>query len=907
MSAIEQLPASIGGPAGAELRARRRRMSPGRVQYLRFKAKYQDALLLYRMGDFYECFDDDAHTLSRVLDVALTARDVGGGERSALAGIPHHALDNYLGRLIGAGLKVAIAEQTSDKPSPDSGGIVDRAVVRVVTPGTVLDSELLESSRPNYLLSSVVDGETAGLAWIDVSTGEFAAAEVSEADLLGQIERISPVELLVDDRSFDLIDAAQSDGWAPRGDGDGSPVVRRLDGAVLDFDEASASLKRHFDAPTLEPFDLASSELATCAAAAALGYVVETQMGNAPFIPTLRRHRSDRFMYVGANTMRDLEVLEPSSSGGPTLLGVLDRTVTAMGARLIRSWLVTPLMDIAELRVRQRAVERFHSDAGRAMGVKAALSDVPDLERLLAKVSQRRCSPRELRRLVSGLDRCPELIELVEDHDSGDAMSPLFSGIGHHEELRSLIDTAIADEPAAKVGDGDVIRRGFDADLDRLRDSARSGRNGIAEIESTAREDTGIKNLKVGYNRVFGYYIEVSRPNLALVPDAWERRQTLVNGERFITPALKELELQVIDADGQIEQLQSEIFARVVGQVAEHAAQVSQTASAIARLDVCRSLADAARDGDWTMPVLDEGDTMSFEDARHPVVESVQGPGRFVPNTIELSNRESQVLIITGPNMSGKSTYIRQAAVLTLLSQIGSMVPASSARLGLVDRIFTRVGASDDLAGGRSTFMVEMVETASMLNQATKRSLAILDEIGRGTSTYDGLAIARAVVEFIHDSRNVGCKTLFATHYHEMTELGESLARARNMRVEVAEDDGRVSFLYRIVPGGADRSYGVHVARLAGMPSSVITRALEILGDLESGSSRNPTAVDSGERDNIQLGMFAPMTADQTSTEPSEALKLAAGTDVESLTPLQAMNVLDDLRRMAREELADGE
>ena len=874
-------------------------MSPGRVQYLRFKAKYQDALLLYRMGDFYECFDDDAHTLSRLLDVALTARDVGGGERSALAGIPHHALDNYLGKLIGAGLKVAIAEQTSD--APGSGGVVDRAVVRVLTPGTVLDASLLERSRPNYLLSCVARDDKAGLAWLDASTGEFAAHDIPLTLLQDEIARINPSEILADPNAFDVIGESEADVQPSTDDAD-RPVVRRLDGFVLDYESAALDLMRHFGTSSLEVFDLHGDELATCAAASAIAYLVDTQMGNAPYVGTLRHHRSDYYMYVGAGTLRDLDVLEPSAANGPTLLETLDRTWTPMGGRLLRRWLVTPLMDLDELRERQLAVGKLHDDGTLILGIKDALDGMPDLERLVAKVSQQRASARELRRLVSGLDRCPALLELVGLGDDGTPLSPLFDGISAHGELRLLVDAAIVDHPPARLGDGEVIRTGFDSELDALRDTAGAGRSGIAAIESSARDETGIKSLKIGFNRVFGYYIEVSKSNLSFVPDHWERRQTLVNGERYVTPRLKELESQVVDADERAVDIQTSILSRVLAQASEHAAQISRTAAAIARLDVCLSLAEVARNGGWVMPVVDHGSRLRFEDARHPVVESVLGPGRFVPNTIDMSNSESQILIITGPNMSGKSTYIRQAAILVLLSQIGSMVPASEARVGLVDRIFTRVGATDDLAAGRSTFMVEMIETASMLNQATPRSLAVLDEIGRGTSTYDGLAIARAVVEFIHDSQTVGCKTMFATHYHEMTEVGNSLERARNMRVEVAEEDGTLSFLYRLAEGGADRSYGVHVARLAGLPRAVVTRALEILGELEAGSTRKVASVDSGVADNIQLGMFTP-TREDDFTVRSEALRLAAETEVEEMTPLEAMNLLNKLSDLARSEL----
>ena len=524
-----------------------------------------------------------------------------------------------------------------------------------------------------------------------------------------------------------------------------------------------------------------------------------------------------------------------------------------------------------------------------------ALADIPDLARLNNRLSLGKSEPRELRSVLNGLNRAPQLIELVFDSTTQDVISPLFDGISNHNQVRELIDSAIADDPPFRVGDGNVIKTGFDHDLDVLRTSASRARAEIAKIEQKARESSGIPNLKVGHNRVFGYYIEVSRSYLNQVPPEFQRRQTLVNAERYITPELKDLESQVLRACDRISELEQSIYRRVCQQVSEHASAIMRTAAAIANIDVCLSLARIASDNDWVLPFVDNGDTLKFEDGRHPVVENVLGYGRFVPNDIDLSNSENQLLIITGPNMSGKSTYIRQAAVLVILAQIGSFVPAKFARVGIVDRIFTRIGISDDIAGGRSTFMVEMVETASILNQATSRSLAILDEIGRGTSTYDGLAIARSVAEFIHNSPTLGCKTLFATHYHEMTGLGEVLPRVQNLRVAVAEEGDSIQFLYRIEPGGADRSYGIHVATLAGMPNPVVDRARELLVELESYAGNS--ALTNTASDHMQLDMFnsAPMT--------TEFIRAISELDTDNLTPIEALNRLYELKEAAREEL----
>ena len=845
------------------------------------------------MGDFYECFDDDARILSKLLDVALTARDVGGGQKAPLAGIPYHALDTHISRLVASGLKIAIAEQTTTTPNAE--GIVDRAVVRIITPGTVLDHSLLEQTKPNYLAACVIEDDRAGLAWLEASTGIFVATELHAADIIDQIERLEPAEILVDTESRILLEDVTASDPA-RKSALSNAVIRDIDETTLDIELAEDTLKKHFNTDTLDPFELSGRPSATVAAACAIEFLAQTQIGRLPFITTLQRHRPERHMYIPAAALRDLEVLTPTVEGGPTLLSTLDTTRTPMGARLLREWLSAPLTDLDELNTRQLAINILHSDSTLRSNLDQILTNAPDLARLVNRLTLGRSEPREIRSLFRGLEKAPTIRELTFDSQTSAPLSALFDGISSHEEVRELIDRAIVEDPPFRSSDGGIIKPDFDFDLDRLRSTASRARAEIAQIEAKARESSGIPNLKVGHNRVFGYYIEVSRSHLEKVPPEFERKQTLVNAERFITPELKELENQVLRASEQITELEQSIYHRVCLQIAEHAAAIMRTANVIANIDVCLALASIAAENDWTLPFLDNGDTLKIEDGRHPVVEHVLGSGRFVPNDIHASNSESQLLIITGPNMSGKSTYIRQAAILTILAQIGSFVPAKSARIGIVDRIFTRIGISDDIAGGRSTFMVEMVETAGILNQATSRSLAILDEIGRGTSTYDGLAIARAVAEFIHDSNALGCKTLFATHYHEMTALGDTLPRAKNLRVAVAEEGDSIQFLYRIAQGGADRSYGIHVAMLAGMPTPVVERARELLTELENHS--NNAATTHVQHNHLQLDLFNP-------PDNTEFLRSVSEIDTDNITPIEALNRLNELKESARKELND--
>jgi len=859
---------------------KKRRLSPGRRQYLEIKAQHPDALLLVRMGDFYETFDEDAQVMADVLDITLTARDVGGGARSPLAGIPYHALESYLGRLISAGLKVAICEQTSDPAL--SKGIVDRAVVRLVTPGTVLEPGLLDNGRNNYLAAAVVDGDRAGIAYIDITTSEFVTRDLPLDLLRDELDAIGPAEVILDAAADQLLGGADTTGY----------VRRLMAEGRLDAELAGERLRQHFKTATLEPFGCESKPLAAMAAASVLEFLRETQLGSLPQVTTLRTMSEAGYMMLDRRARRDLEVFESlgGRDGAPTLLGTLDHTRSPLGKRLLRERVARPLMDLDELNRRLDGVASWVEGAGPRASARDLLDRVPDLERLTNRVRAFSASPRDLAALARGLGQLPGLIETAKS-------AGVESGITLIDDARALIGAAIADEPPMSAGGGDAIRTGFDTELDEIRTLSGEAKSYIAGLETTAREETGIKSLKVGYNKVFGYYIEVSRSNLDAVPEAWDRRQSLVGGERFITPELKEYEAKVLTARDRISEVERSVFRRVCGEVAGYADRIMAVATAVAEMDVLIALAQAASDNGWVRPDLNDGDALDIKAGRHPVVEAALGPGRFVSNDVQLSSGDQQLAIITGPNMAGKSTYIRQAAILVLMAQIGSFIPAESASIGLVDRIFTRSGLADDIAGGQSTFMVEMVETAAILHQATKRSLIVLDEIGRGTSTYDGLSIARAVAEHIHNSPRLGCKTLFATHYHEMTALADLLPRAVNFQIAVSEEDGEIVFLHRIVPGGADRSYGVHVGRLAGLPPAVIARAWDLLAELESNGPLAPADAVGNSGPAVQLSLMSG---------PSPVDDALAEIDVSNLTPLQAITELYRLQEMAGRDGEDG-
>jgi DNA mismatch repair protein MutS len=850
--------------------------TPARLQYLGIKAEHPDDILLFRMGDFYETFDTDAEVVAKVLEIALTSREFGKGERVPLAGIPYHALNSYLGKLVRAGHRVALCEQTSDPAT--SKGLVDREVVRVVTPGTVVEDFILDPTSNSYLASVFIADGQAGLAYADITTSEFATGQF-DADLLtDELTRLAPAEILLPEGLELQTGNRPAVALSPHLFGQGA---------------ATDTLKRHFRVASLEPFGCEGLPLAVRAAGALIEYLGKSNGTALAQITGLMTYSVESHMVLDPQTIRNLELFEGGRWGdrGASLTSVLDDTRTSMGARLLRRWVGTPLLDISRLQARLDAVEWFHSSALRRGGVAELLAGVSDIERLVNRVRGSTATPRDLAALRDSLKLSPQVRERLSDEEDADQVSDLASRIGTHQEVVDLIDAAIADDPPLSVGQGRVIRRGYSSELDGIRDGAKSARDYIAGLEAQERDRTGVKSLKVGFNKVFGYYIEVSKANTDRVPDDYIRRQTLVNAERYVTDEMKEYESRVLNAQERVAEVEVGLFRNVCSEVARSADQVLVTGRALARVDVLRALGDVAASRNYVRPELTTDTALVIEQGRHPVVEKLLPPGRFVPNDSRLATQDEQLVVLTGPNMAGKSTFIRQVAIIALMAQIGSFVPARSASVGLVDRIFTRVGMQDDLTVGQSTFMVEMVETAAILNHATERSLIILDEIGRGTSTYDGLAIARATAEYIHNHPGLGCRTLFATHYHELTQLAQTLPRVRNHNVSVAEEGGEVVFLHRIVPGGADRSYGVHVARLAGLPPGVIDRAWDVLAELErSGSQNGPAAESSPAKQLSFLGASPAVVEELLALDPS------------TMTPLEAITRLYELKERARDQ-----
>jgi DNA mismatch repair protein MutS len=866
-------------------------VTPLRRQYLKVKQKYPEAIVFFRLGDFYETFDEDAKVASRELDVVLTSREMGKGQRVPMAGIPHHALDNYLAKLINRGHKVAICEQLT----PPGKGLVERDVIRVVTPGTVVEPNLLNSKSNNYLASLVIEGGKAGIAYVDITTSEFSTTELPAERGIPELERLQPSELLI-----------------PQGAADYTQLpftITRLDDYWFDLEIARESLLEHFGVATLEGYGCGGLPLAIMAAGALIHYVKETQKQTLPQLSKLATYSTDSFMVLDGQTIRNLELFQGGRWGeaGNSLLSVIDLTRTPMGGRLLRNWLGHPLLDLTLLNRRQEAVAWLHQNSLVRQKAVSLLSDVADLERLIGRVASGKVIPRELLALRSSLEKVPDLKTAMTNGAGIDWLGDELKPCPDIVDLitRAISPDVIRSEPG-NLEQGGVIREGFSPELDEIRRSSKDAKQYLAGLEQKERQRTRIKSLKVGYNRVFGYYIEISRANLDLVPSDYIRKQTLAEAERFFTPELKEFESLILNAQEKIADLEAAIFRQVCQQISAVGEHVLATARAIAQIDVFSSLAEVAVRHGYVHPLLTNEDVIDIKGGRHPVVEQSIGRHSFVPNDAYLCNRDNQLIILTGPNMSGKSTYLRQVALIILLAQIGSFVPADSATIGIVDRIFTRIGAQEDLAAGQSTFMVEMTEAANILNNATPRSFIILDEIGRGTSTYDGLSIAWAVAEFIHNHPDLGTKTLFATHYHELVELADVLPRVKNFNVAVAEEGDRVVFLRKIVPGGTDRSYGIHVARLAGLPKSVIIRAQEVLADMEGSASqksiehalpggalRRPRRMGGRRRkDPLQIPLFS-----KNSLLADEIARL----DVDSLSPLEAITKLYELKRMAQE------
>ncbi|MDD4923645.1 MAG: DNA mismatch repair protein MutS [Dehalococcoidales bacterium] len=854
--------------------------TPIRQQYLKIKQQYPHAILFFRLGDFYETFDEDAKITSRELEIVLTSRSMGKNYKIPMAGIPYHAVDDYLAKLIKRGYKVAICEQMT-KPG-ETKGIVERDVVRLVTPGTVVEPGLLEGKDNNYLAAVITDEDTAGIAYVDITTSEFTTTQMPLARIGVELERLQPAEIVV-----------PQDSQLP--EVNMQPSVSHIENYWFELEIARKTLLDHFEASALDGYGCAKLPLAIRAAGAVLYYLKKTQKGVLNQITHLSTYTAALFMALDATTQANLELFRSAVSGNTSgsLLSVIDLTKTSMGGRMLKRCLGQPLLDLNQLAVRQDAVGWFLGDNITRRQIIDKLGDIADLERLTNRIRSNIALPQELIALKHSLEVIPELIKIFESIDFA-PVDWLKIKLKPQPELIALIAQSIEECPTSALGEGGVIRHGFSEELDKLRLASKDARQYLASLEKQEREKTGIKSLKVGYNRVFGYYIEISQANLPQVPDSYIRKQTLVNGERFFTPELKEYESVILNAKERIYELENEIFRRICQQAAAYGENLLSLANTLAETDVFSSLAEAASRNNYTRPELNNGDAIIIKQGRHPVVERSLRQGEFIANDITLSNDDTQLIILTGPNMAGKSTYLKQVAVIVLMAQIGSYVPAERAVIGLVDRIFTRIGAREDLASGQSTFMVEMVETANILNNATPKSLLILDEIGRGTSTYDGMAIARSVVEYIHNYKGLGAKTLFATHYHELVQLADYLPRVRNFNVAVAEEAGNVIFLHRIIPGGVDKSYGIHVAKLAGMPKPVIHRADEVLEELESASRTNsarPLKKQHKEEAVPQLSLFG---------QKPQALEELEKLDINALTPLEALNKLYELQKKAR-------
>ena len=869
------------------------KLTPAMQQYRHFKSQHQDAILFFRMGDFYEMFYEDAVLAADLLGLTLTARNHGKGSGEVpLAGVPHHAMEGYVTRLIQMGRKVAICEQVEDPKK--AKGVVKRDVVQVVSPGTALADSMLDGPANNYLVSLCTEEGRAGLAAIDLSTGDFSLSELASEELVDEVESLGPAELLLPEEAGEGLERLRQELQA-------GLAVSTLEPWQFDYHAAYETLTQQLKVRTLKGFDCEDVPLAVRAAGAAVAYLRDNQRGSVDHINRVTRRRRSDFMLLDANAQRNLDLLRNQHDGGRTgsLLGILDRTRTPMGARLLRQWLVAPLVQVDAISARLDAVGELIESRREQAQLAELLAGIGDLERIMARICCQRANARDLWGLGRSLGRIPEIAALVETLGADLLRRSIARDqLPDTKPLVELLAKALVDDPPASITEGGLIRDGYDDQVDELRHVSAGGRDWISRLQASERERTGIASLKIGYNQVFGYYIEISRANLDRAPEEYMRKQTLANAERYITSELKEYEEKVLGAEERLHSRESELFLQLRTDTADWASPVQQTARCIATLDVIGTLAEVARDRGYTRPGVDAGHTIEITGGRHPVVEDQLPPGRFVPNDVRIDAQARQLLLITGPNMAGKSTILRQVGLLTIMAQMGSFVPAAAATVGVADRIFTRVGASDNLIRGESTFMVEMQEAASLLNNATPRSLVLIDELGRGTSTYDGLSIAWAMVEFLHQDERARARTMFATHYHELTELADSLERVANCNVLVREEGDHVVFLHRMAAGAADRSYGINVAQMAGMPASVVRRASEILDQLER--DHVPAEItprpDAGTAP-AQLSLFT-----LESERRIQALATAVEElDVSSMTPLDALNKIDEWKKLLRE------
>ena len=858
--------------------------SPMMQHYLQTKEEYKDCILFYRLGDFYEMFFDDAINVSRELELTLTGKDCGQAERAPMCGIPYHAAETYISRLISKGYKVAICEQLEDPKK--AKGIVKRDVIRVVTPGTVMESNLLEEKKNNYLMCIYKSGIFYGVTVCDISTGDFRTTQIKDnnnfALLMDEISRYSPAELIVNPMMYECSEEIEK--IRTRFD----VYITKLEEEEFVENEDTTAIAYNLvndNDDKVDSFD--GMELCRFSTNAMIRYLQDTQKTNLDHINKLVIYNVTKYMSLDINARRNLEITEKlrDKSKKGTLLWVLDKTATAMGGRMLRRWLSDPLVDDVQINKRLNAVEELKNNIILRGDITEALKKVYDIERLAGKIAYGSVNGRELISLKNSASQLPEIKGILSNTNSK-LLKELFESLDDLQDIYKLIDDTIIDEPPISTKEGGLIKLGYNEEIDKLKTATTDGKKWLIELEAKEKEETGIKNLKVGYNKVFGYYIEVSKSNVGLVPDRYIRKQTLTTGERYITEELKNLENQILGAEERVIQIEYNVFVEVREKIERQLQRIQKTANVISILDVLCSFANVAEDQGYVKPEVDNSGIIDIKDGRHPVIEKILPSGSFVQNDTYLDKEENRLSIITGPNMAGKSTYMRQVALITLMAQCGSFVPASSAHIGVVDKIFTRVGASDDLSMGQSTFMVEMMEVATILKEATANSLVILDEIGRGTSTYDGLSIAWAVAEYISDSEKCGAKTLFATHYHELTKLEDKLEGVKNYSIAVKEKGEDVIFLRKIIPGGTDESYGVHVAKLAGVPQVVTKRANEILKSLERKSALGEKQQ---EKENKQV---ASGQLDLYNYKLAEIAHEIDKINVNELTPIDALNAI---------------
>ena len=865
--------------------------TPLMAQYHKIKEQTPDTILLFRVGDFFETFEDDAKTASKVLGITLTKRANGKAGSVPLAGFPHHAIDTYLPKLVKAGYRVAICEQTENPKF--AKGIVKREVIEVVTPGVAFSDKLLDHKKNNYLASIYLNENAAGLAFCDISTGEFQAYEIPEKELPQQFGLINPSEILISKKQKDVLEPIVSKYFS-------SARATKIDDWIFNHDYGRDLLLDHFATKTLKGFGIDELRNAVIASGVLLNYLKDTQKVNLSHLNRLSLFNPSDFMLLDYSTKRNLEITSTMQEGERegSLISILDKTETPMGGRLLKRWISAPLKKLTPILQRQNSVNDLYENKTLRKNLTAELKEIGDLERLISKVCTGRVNPRELVYIKSSLKKIPLLKQLL-DQSTAETLVAINNKIKDLSHIVEKIELAISDNPPLAISDGNVIRSGYNSELDELRDLSLNAKNWIATMQKSERERTNISSLKVNYNRVFGYYIEVSNTHKDKIPDNYIRKQTLVNSERYITPELKDYEDKILNAEENIANIEYKLFDEVRSFIAKEADAIQENAKLIAMLDCFNSLAEVAQVNNYIKPVIDESNILEIVEGRHPTVELNLPPGeKFTPNNCSLQNDETQIILLTGPNMAGKSVYLRQMGLIVLMAQIGSFVPAKSARIGLIDKIYTRVGASDNISAGESTFLVEMQEAANILNNASSRSLILLDEIGRGTSTFDGLSIAWSITEYLHENPEVAAKTLFATHYHELNEMAEIFPKIKNFKVEVREYDDKVIFLHKVTPGGADHSYGIQVGQMAGLPLPVTNRAKEILQNLES-KELTPYEIKKAKlakrkEDEFQISMFE--------FKDDELRKEISDISIDNITPLDALRKLDDLKRKVDEK-----